>query len=299
MDNIDRELLKLLNNPMMFNNLTTKLKLTNQELIDRLNKLKMNGYLFDRECYEDRVYYKLKKSLKEDKIPLTINHNNKDMRMMLISDFHIGSDYDSPEKFEYIYNYCIQNKIHSILVLGDIINGTKYEKSLRVKNIESQLCEFIEKYPYDSSINNYILLGNHDFHSIQQESFDISKMLFNSRYDFINLGYIESLIRIYGFPILLLHSNKDDSMIHKYLREYPDISLVLEGHFHKFAIDRVNNSVIKLNVPTLSNDPRFLYSGAVDLTIANCFQDLVINPLCVNDSSVVPIGEIHQKVLRK
>ena len=59
MDNIDRQLLELLNNKMLFQNLRSKFGFTNQELIDRLNGLKTRGYLLDRVYYDDRIYHYL------------------------------------------------------------------------------------------------------------------------------------------------------------------------------------------------------------------------------------------------
>lgn len=299
MDNIDRQLLQLLNNKMLFQNLREKLGITNEELINRLNKLKYRGYLLDRVYYEDRVYHHLVKQLPEVNPIITINHNSKDLRALFISDFHIGSTFDSPSKLHSIYNYCIQNKIHTIFVLGDIIEGTKYETNLRINDIETQVENIIQEYPYDNSIYNYVLLGNHDYHSITNGSFDISKMLFDSRYDFVSLGYIEAIVKIYNSPILLLHTNRDDSKIHEYLKKYPDIKFIAEGHFHQFHLETIRDSIIKLRVPTLSLDPRSPYAGAIDVTLANCFQDLIINPLVVEDSKVIPVGEICQKVLRK
>ena len=299
MDNIDRQLLQLLNNKMLFQNLREKLGITNEELINRLNGLKTKGYLLDRTCYDDRVYHYLGKHLSNSSEPITINHNSKDLRAIFMSDFHIGSTFDSPNKIDSIYNYCIQNKIHTIFVLGDIIEGIKYPTNLRINDTETQVQSIIDNYPYDDSIYNYVLLGNHDFHSVTNESFDISRMLFDSRYDFVSLGYIESIVKMYNSPILLLHTNKDDSKLHEYLKKYPDIKFVVEGHFHQFRLESIRDSIIKLRVPTLSLDPRSPYAGAIDVTIANCFQDLIINPLVVTDSNVIQVGEICQKVLRK
>jgi len=299
MDNIDRQLLDLLNNKMLFQNLREKLGITNEELIVRLNALKIRGYLLDRVYYDDRIYHYLGKRLLNDSEPITINHNSKDLRAIFMADFHIGSTFDSPHKIDSIYNYCLQNKIHTIFVLGDIIEGIKYPTNLRVNDTESQVQSIIDNYPYDDSIHNYILLGNHDFHSVANESFDISRMLFDNRYDFVSLGYIESIVKIYNSPILLLHTNKDDSKLHEYLKKYPDIKFVVEGHFHQFHLENLRDSILKLRVPTLSIDSRSPYAGAVDVTIANCFQDLIINPLVVTDTNVIPVGEICQKVLRK
>lgn len=299
MDNKDRQILDLLNKKISFQNLEDRLRITREELIDRLNKLKTKGYLFDRIYYDDRVYYQLAKKSSEINPVITINQNDRNFRVVFISDFHIGSTFDSPSKLDSIYNYCIQNKIHNIFVLGDIIEGVKYQTNLKVKSVERQVQNIIDEYPYDNSIYNYVLLGNHDYYSITSQSFDISKMLFDSRYDFISLGYIEAIVKIFNSPILFLHTNKDDSKISEYLKKYPDIKLAIEGHFHQFFLGEFGNSVIKLRVPTLSLDPRSQYAGAIDVTFANCFQDLIINPLVVDDSKVIPVGEIYQKVLRK
>ena len=61
-----------------------------------------------------------------------------------------------------IYNYCISNNIHIIFFGGDLVDGT-FGKNTRIDNIDEQLAYIMKKYPFDKSIINFGVLGDHDY----------------------------------------------------------------------------------------------------------------------------------------
>ena len=70
-------------------------------------------------------------------------------------------------------------------------------------NLYSQIEYFIKKYPYDKSINNFMIFGNHDYHSLHFDGFDISKTIKNSRYDIIPIGFGQGNVNVKNDNIIL------------------------------------------------------------------------------------------------
>ena len=89
-----------------------------------------------------------------------------DSKILIISDTHYGSIYENINYTFDAFNFAVANGIHIILHGGDIIEANV--KRRKGCSIIKQANYFINRYPFDKSINTYALLGNHDYLAIKK-----------------------------------------------------------------------------------------------------------------------------------
>jgi len=236
-----RELLDIINeNKYSIEQIKQLYNLTNKQILFLLKYLKdytiseqfdLNGNSFfcsDSNSY-DQLYYK-------DRILVPLESNRMN-RFLVISDLHFYSNDLNQEQNNKImcnvYNYAIKNSIHLILICGDLIHG--YNDS--IINKFDQPYKFINDYPYDKSINNICILGNHDY-NLYKEGLNIKEILNNNRLDFISLDYGKGIVSIGDFNIMLRHVidfkniKKDEQCFDD--NTYKNLDLILRGHSHIF-----------------------------------------------------------------
>ena len=176
---------------------------------------------------------------------------------IVISDTHIGSRFENFDYLKRVYDYALSHGVKYIFHAGDLIEGcySNYSRCKRkYMSISSQVNHIIEDYPYDRSIKNIILLGNHDAFPIVVDNYDIADTLSN-RDDFMLTGYRSSYLRLRDEYISLKHD------ISRMLNVVGDATVLLNffGHSHqyrclfdgKYAISRV---------PTLADMPSNSYT---------------------------------------
>lgn len=239
------------------NNLSNKYGYSHSKIESILKELQNNGIKIDRNIMSDGVIvYSICRELKQK--PIRINSQN-DIRALIISDLHIGAG-KYKEGLMYmkdIYTYAKRNNIHFIFCLGDLFDGISKEN---FRLVESQLKTFFDEYPYDSSIVNFMLFGNHDYSLMNYMGIDVSQTL-QRRMDVINLGFGVGKVylnnEILGF--------KHELVCTKPLEMLDDCRIIFKGHSHKFEV--INNSCIV--VPALLNDDfhyQLLSTGFLDAT---------------------------------
>ncbi len=221
-----------------------------------LKELQNNGIQIDRNIISDgTIIYSICKELKQNSIRINCENN---IRIIIISDLHIGAgkSKDGLIYMKDIYSYAKKNNIHFIFCLGDLFNGIPNE-SFRL--VESQLKSFFNDYPYDSSITNIMLFGNHDYTFMKNMGIDVSQTL-HRRPDVISLGYGIGNVyfndEIIGF--------KHDLVYTKPINSLNSCKILFKGHSHRFEI--VNNSCVI--VPALLNEdfnPQILSTGFLDV----------------------------------
>lgn len=169
-----------------------------------------------------------------------------DSKIIIISDTHIGSIYENREYLDYVYEYAQKHNIKTILHGGDLLQGPYKNVKNKYRDMSNQIYHLLDIYPYDSSITNKIILGNHDFHI-----FDKDKSLLDliNRPDLNILGVRKSFLDWQGNLISISHKCT------KYKIIIPNIPTLINfaGHAHKFAIHEKKGILI----PTLSDDVKF------------------------------------------
>lgn len=220
---------------------------------------------------------------------------DSDTKFIVISDTHLGARYENLKYLEYVYDYAKKNGIKHILVTGDLIDGNcfnYYWCDKKYSNIKSQLEHVFYDYCYDEEIDNYILLGNHDFSAFCKEGIDISNYL-TIRDDFKVLGYKECYLKIKDEYITLKH---EVSKIITAL-DNPSTSINFMGHSHQYRCHYNNDSII-YKVPSLSD-----VSGGFNYVVNRgflvceiCFDDLGLTYL---ESEFINFDGDNIKFVRK
>lgn len=275
------------------NEITIQLGLTHKQVYKILRDLKLLGMQFDKRYYYDgEVFYSLKRDLgysnKKSSINLITSPSNDTFRAMVISDLHIGSELETVDAWNKIYDYCIVNRINIIIIAGDFLDGINVGKTDFKKhdNTMEQIKYAVKNYPFDKNILNFTVLGNHDIDSLVSYGIDFSTYLRNFRHDIVPLGYGYGRINVKNDKIFITHPLciKMDNNI-----DLTGNYLLLKGHHHTNKSIISSNGNCSLSVPSLSNifvtDNDFL-PGAIVLTakFKNGFFDTIyIENLLINN----------------
>ena len=187
------------------------------------------GFNINSEVYDngEMNYYLAAGINREHEIKVTGN----EVRTLIISDLHIGQINDGSMYLSRIYNYAKGHNIHIIFMVGDLFQGVYPEDQNKYTILERQVNGFLNRYPFDSSIVNYMLLGNHDLITQQAIGFDYNKLI-NCRPDIINLGYGLGKIKLGNDLLAFSH---DLVIVQQPERDY-NVKYIFKGHSHKFEI---------------------------------------------------------------
>lgn len=243
---MEMSLLELIINGTSIDKIKEKLNISFDQIMNLIHKLEIMGYEFDR--YGDisgRVYFIIKKTFKDNNIRILNTFGSNSIRFIVDSDIHFGSDKFVLENLDIMYNYAIKNNIHNIINTGDIIDGVN-AKDNYLNKLLKQISDVIEYHPYEKSINNYILYGNHDYLSLDKKGINISKIITNYRDDFINIGFGSGCLKVNKELIGLEHKIYNNSINNK-----QKINFI--GHSHVYNLNNVNTNRLDIKVPSLSH----------------------------------------------
>lgn len=208
------------------------LNIDNKDFNNILKTIKNSGFNLNRTYYSDgRIFLKVNKTLNfNPKKTIRINVVGRIFKAIFISDLHIGSKFESLESLKKVYQYAEEHDCHVVFNGGDLIENiypdAPYE--LKDKTLEAQVKKVLRAYPYNPNILSFILYGNHDYRSLTEYGFDISRYLEEKRYDLISLGYGESFIRLKDDAIAITHDLKGPQE-----ETLNNVAMLFRGHSHK------------------------------------------------------------------
>lgn len=268
------KLLDLINKGYVINDIISELNISYEEVYKLIRDLNQLGFLFNKKYYSTGdILYLPKKDInrgnKNNSVNIITDLGSNVLRLMLVSDLHIGSNYESVKSWDDLYNYCIINNIHMIVIVGDFLDGINVGRT--ESKMHSNSLEQIEyarsKYPFDKNILNFMILGNHDIDSLISDGIDLATYLNNYRPDIVPIGYGNGIINIKNDKLLLAHPLCIGvSNTHDLSSNY----ILIKGHQHLSKSIIGNNGNCSLCVPSLSNlflnENQFL-PGAIDLSI--------------------------------
>ena len=244
------------------------LNMSEKQLYVRIKQLITSGYMIEPSySYDSNIYFDLRKddNIKNDnKVRIAMPKDNNSFRCLVISDLHIGSKDADIKLVDSVYEYAVKNGINNILICGDIIEGDYTSYPMDLNDVDSQVDYFVKKYPYDNSINNFMILGNHDHHSLKQEGYNIAQFIKNNRYDIVPIGYGQGSVNIKKDNIVLFHKLYDGFKL-----DINTEKIVLSGHSHMMKTKL--RDIFWIGIPTLSNKSndktKEVIPGFVDLSI--------------------------------
>lgn len=300
MSELSVKVLGLIEEGFTINSICGILNLSHKQLNNILRGLRMLGIEFNKKYYYDgETIYVPKKDLSWDTKKNTVNiitsHDCNEFQAMVISDLHVGNQLEAVDAWNKIYEYCIINNIHIIIIAGDFLDGINVGKHDHKKHSNSleQIRYAVNNYPFDKNIINVVTLGNHDIDSLTSYGIDFSIYLRNFRPDIVPVGYGHGRINIKNDRIFITHPlgiNSNNGF------ELPSNYLLIKGHHHTNKSCISTNGNCSLTAPTLSNlftSQDIFLPGAIVLSIKfkNGFFDVVnIENLMVNDRVNV-VGE--------
>ena len=215
------------------------LELEEYQIYGLVEMLKRKGYMF--EILDERVVKM--KPLKENDI-YEVPNNLDHLKLLLISDTHLGSKYDRLDILRYLYRKAEDTGVNYVLHSGDLTEGVSgrpqqlYE--LRECSYTGQRDYVVKNYP-KSNIPTYIIAGNHDMWFIKKCGSDIVKDICDRREDLIYLGSDCEDLRIGKLRIRLYHGNGGSAYaksykLQKYLDSIPPEErphILQTGHTHQ------------------------------------------------------------------
>lgn len=215
-----------------------ELDLEEYQVYGLVKVLRNRGYLFD---VLDGKVVKVKPLKDNDvyEIPSKLEH----LKLLLISDTHLGSKYDRLDILRYLYKKAEERGINYVLHSGDLTEGLSgrpqqiYE--LRDCSYTGQRDYVVKNYP-KSSIPTYIISGNHDLWWIKKCGADIVKDICDRRDDLHYLGSDCEDLRIGKLRIRLYHGSGGSAYaksykVQKYLDGIPADErphILQTGHTH-------------------------------------------------------------------
>ena len=114
------------------------------------------------------VIYLLKKSLSDLDIPSNYMYDEiPDEKILIVSDTHIGSCKENLEYIREAYRIAEKQGIKKALHGGDLIQSTMSNVHKKFYNEDRQIDHLLTEYP--TNLSNYIILGNHDYHTVSKD----------------------------------------------------------------------------------------------------------------------------------
>lgn len=206
------------------------LDLKEYEVYGLVELLKKEGYLFD---IIDNKIVKIKPVKDNDiyKIPNDLDH----LKLLLISDTHLGSKYDRLDILRYLYQEAEDRNINYVLLSGDLTEGRSNRDeqiySLKQASYTGQRDYVVENYP-KSNVPTYLIAGNHDLWWVKKCGADIVKDICSKREDLTYLGSDCEDLKIGKLKIRLYHGKGGQAYAKSYkLQKYLD-SIPLEERPH-------------------------------------------------------------------
>ena len=231
----------LINKKKNFKVICEELELKDYELIGLIQLMKEDGELVD---YINGEIIKLKKPMQNQgvyEIPNKLDH----LKLLLISDTHLGSIHDRLDIIRYLYAKAEDNGVNYVLHSGDLTEGVSgrpqqlYE--LKENSYIGQRDYVIDKYP-KSNIPTYLVAGNHDLWWIRQCGSDICKDISNNREDIHYLGSDCEDLKIGKLKIRMYHGKGGSAYAKSYkLQKYLD-TIPLEDRPHILQTGHIHQS---------------------------------------------------------
>jgi predicted phosphodiesterase len=226
------------------------LQLKDYEVIGLVTLLKEQGYLVD---YVNGELLKLRTPNKTDdvyEVPNPTDH----LKLCLISDTHLCSNYDRIDILNYIYEKADSRGIKHILHSGDFTDGrsSRPEHIYELKEVsyDGQVDYCVDKYPRVEGITTYAIQGNHDDWWYKSTGSEILRSISKQRDDIVYLGSGYADLKIGKLKIRLFHGKSGQSYAKSYkVQKYLD-SIALEdrpailqtGHVHQSFYMKQDNT---------------------------------------------------------
>jgi len=223
-------------------------KLTQLEVLGHIEQLRIEGFDIVQSVVGTNVCYQSNK-----KMPITYHefkhfHNvEKKIKIGIISDTHIGSNYFQKMFLDLAYEDFKNNGVTEVYHCGDITEGmyTNRPDSIYEMNaigFDQQVDAVKKNYPKVDGITTFFITGNHDSTHMKNGGANVGKAISKDRLDMIYLGHENAKVWLTEKVDLdLVHPRDGSSYAYSYKPQKridamsggskPKIMAI--GHYHK------------------------------------------------------------------
>lgn len=236
------------------NEICSSLGISRKELYYYMQSLKNEGIDFIRKYYTNGIimYTSIKKgrdiNTETNTVNLITQTRGNYEKFLVLSDTHLGNDRARLDLIKRAYEYARKNDINVVLLCGDLLDGT-YTKGIKERSINEifdQIGYFIDKYPFDDSITNVTVLGDHDYSLLSTYGINLKDVLYNKRHDFLIGGFNNTNVNIKNDMIILNHHLNCGNITTGYS------PIILKGHTHNYSSTKREDGTLDVNVPSIS-----------------------------------------------
>lgn len=140
-----------------------------------------------------------------DPVPFMLENNNRNIRIVLLSDTHMGSRYEQLEALNNVYYNAYEAfKPDFFLHCGDLSAGVysasqqMLNQTLFARSFDEQVDHIVNFYPYIENTPTYFITGERDEkHLKQDQANDIGVAVSDARPDLVYLGQFAKNLHIY------------------------------------------------------------------------------------------------------
>jgi predicted phosphodiesterase len=169
---------------------------------------------------------------------------NKKFYFGVVSDTHLGSNFEKLDELHTFYSICKKMRIKNILHAGDIVAGQGIyrgqENEIHTFGATKQADYVIKKYPFIKGIKTYFITGNHCLAYWRQNGVDIGKLISEKRKDMLYLGQYQGDVFLNGIKIRLIHPDGAGAYaisykLQKIAEQIPSgekPQVLIAGHYH-------------------------------------------------------------------
>lgn len=242
-------------------NVAKDLGIEEYQVYGLLEMLKKQGYLFD--TIEEQIRkVKPEKDAGIYKLPTNLKH----IKLLLISDTHLGSKYDRLDILRYIYKKAEENGVNYVLHSGDLCEGVS-NRPEQVYSLHEDAISYtgqrdyvVKNYP-KSNIPTYLIAGNHDMWWFKKCGADICQDIANRRDDIIYLGSDCEDLQIGKLHIRMRHGSGGNAYARSYrVQKYLD-SINADERPHILQMGHTHQAF-------------YMHQGKTHCFQTSCLQDL-------------------------
>lgn len=220
-------------------------------ILGMIGLLKQKGMnIYKEKVRDDIVVTSFGDGKLGSELPYIINNDDKETKILVISDTWYGSKYSQPSIVNEVYRFAVERGCDFAFHLGDMVVG-RYPKddeegraSIFAHGFSSQLEELVNRYPVVEGMPTYFITGEHDHKLLKESGVDIGNAINNKRDDLIYLGpnrrdiILKPMKSKKGIKIRLYHqegtgtyqiSYKSDQYV-RALRSEDKANIIFQGH---------------------------------------------------------------------
>ena len=123
MSDLNIKILELIRENKSINEIQEILKIGPKKLMIQLRTIASEGYFINKQINsEGNIILKLKTDFVRQKFNINLD-DKEELRVIFISDLHLGRKKDRLDYLDAVYNYAIKNNIGIIINLGDVVEN--------------------------------------------------------------------------------------------------------------------------------------------------------------------------------